>query len=136
VTKVVHVAAGVVLNAQHDVLLALRPLDKHQGGLWEFPGGKVEPNETVAAALARELYEELNLTVTTAEPFLIQEHDYGDKLVKLDVWLVREFSGEPHGREGQTLRWVPLTELGSYQFPAANNVIVKTLLSTTFLTTI
>jgi 8-oxo-dGTP diphosphatase len=126
-SKLVHVAAGVVLNNQQQVLLALRPLDKHQGGLWEFPGGKVEAGETVQAALARELYEEINLTVLTAEPFLVQEHDYGDKHVKLDVWLVTHFMGEPHGKEGQQLRWVALNELHHYQFPAANQVIVMKL---------
>ena len=124
----IHVAAGVILNAQNEVLLALRPLHKHQGGLWEFPGGKVEAGEKVEAALARELLEELNLKVEQAEPLLVTEHDYGDKLVVLDVWVVRNFTGEPHGREGQSLRWVQMSELGNYQFPKANEVIVTTLL--------
>jgi 8-oxo-dGTP diphosphatase len=128
VSKLVHVAAGVVLNNQQQVLLALRPIDKHQGGLWEFPGGKVEAGETVQAALARELYEEINLTVLAAEPFLIQEHDYSDKHVKLDVWLVTRFIGEPQGKEGQELRWVALSALANYQFPAANQVVVDALL--------
>jgi 8-oxo-dGTP diphosphatase len=124
----IHVAAGVILNAKSEVLLALRPLHKHQGGLWEFPGGKVEAGEKVEAALARELLEELNLAVETAEPLLITEHDYGDKQVVLDVWVVRNFTGEPHGREGQSLRWVPLSELANYKFPKANEVIVQRLL--------
>ncbi len=124
----IHVAAGVILNASNEVLLALRPLHKHQGGLWEFPGGKVEVGESVQAALARELHEELNLTVEHAEPFLITEHDYGDKHVVLDVWVVRGFSGEAHGKEGQSLRWVPVQELGNYRFPQANEVIVSKLL--------
>ena len=125
----IHVAAGVILNASNEVLLALRPLHKHQGGLWEFPGGKVEPGEKVEAALARELLEELNLTIASPSPLLVTEHDYGDKHVTLDVWIVRQFNGEPHGREGQQLRWVSLKELSSYQFPKVNQVIVEALLA-------
>lgn len=121
----VHVAAGVILNASGEVLLALRPRDKHQGGLWEFPGGKVETGEPVQAALARELLEELDLRVIKAEPLLITEHDYGDKHVKLDVWVVREFDGRPHGREGQTIRWCPVAGIDAMQFPAANLPIVE-----------
>lgn len=125
----IHVVAGVILNAQDEVLLALRPLHKHQGGLWEFPGGKVEQGEQVKAALARELLEELNLVVENAEPLLITEHDYGDKHVRLDVWIVSRFSGDVQGREGQQLRWVKRSELPQYQFPAANLPIVQALLA-------
>ncbi|HTR00897.1 MAG TPA: 8-oxo-dGTP diphosphatase MutT [Candidatus Acidoferrum sp.] len=124
----IHVAAGVILNDDNEVLLALRPSHKHQGGLWEFPGGKVEAGEKVDDALARELMEELNLAIEAPQPFLVTEHDYADKHVKLDVWLVRRFSGEPHGREGQQLRWVPLRELPGYRFPQANVIIVERLL--------
>lgn len=128
-SKRIHVAAGVILNDNDEVLLALRPRDKHQGGLWEFPGGKVEAGEPVKTALARELLEELNLTVTLADPLLITEHDYGDKHVTLDVWVVRSFSGRPEGREGQELRWVKRADLRNYQFPQANIIIVDTLLT-------
>lgn len=127
----IHVAAGVILNDGDEVLLALRPKHKHQGGLWEFPGGKVEAGEAVEAALARELLEELNLIVEQSEQLLVTEHDYGDKHVTLDVWVVRSFSGEPHGREGQELRWVKRTDLRNYAFPQANLIIVDTLLALT-----
>lgn len=126
-SKRIHVAAGVILNASNEVLLALRPLNKHQGGLWEFPGGKVEAGEPVQQALARELLEELNVMVQQCEPLLVTEHDYGDKHVTLDVWTVRSFSGVPEGREGQQLRWVKLGELQHYRFPEANLVIVERL---------
>ncbi len=128
-SKRIHVAAGVILNTSNEVLLALRPPDKHQGGLWEFPGGKVETGEPVQTALARELLEELNLVVQQVEPLLVTEHDYGDKHVTLDVWIVRSFSGAPEGREGQQLRWVRLADLHHYHFPAANLVIVERLQS-------
>lgn len=125
--RLIHVAAGVILGADDAVLLALRPADKHQGGLWEFPGGKVEPGESVQAALARELLEELDLQVDACEPLLVTEHDYGDKQVRLDVWLVTQHRGEPTGREGQALAWVAVADLSDYAFPAANLPIVTAL---------
>jgi 8-oxo-dGTP diphosphatase len=125
--KHIHVAAGVILNSSRQVLLALRPKDRHKGGLWEFPGGKVEAGESVQQALARELLEELNLVVLDSSPFLVIDHDYGDKLVTLDVWLVTAFSGEPHGSEGQRIAWVDLSELHGYEFPEANVAIVDAL---------
>jgi 8-oxo-dGTP diphosphatase len=123
----IHVVAGVILNGAGEVLLALRPKHKHKGGLWEFPGGKVEPGESARAALTRELEEEIALDVEHAEPFVIIDHDYGDKQVTLDVWRVTHFSGTPHGREGQQIAWVPVAELANYQFPEANVAIVTAL---------
>ena len=84
--KRLHVAAGVIRGADGHVLIAKRPLDKHQGGLWEFPGGKVEEGETAEAALARELAEELGIAVIAARPLIQVRHDYPDKQVLLDVW--------------------------------------------------
>jgi 8-oxo-dGTP diphosphatase len=129
----IHVAAGVILNSARQVLLALRPKDKHKGGLWEFPGGKVEAGESVRAALARELREEVDLVVLDAAPFLVIDHDYGDKQVKLDVWLVTRYSGSPQGSEGQEVAWVDLAALHRYQFPEANAAIVAALCSPEFV---
>ena len=123
----IHVAVGVILDAEGQVLIALRDPSRHQGNLWEFPGGKVEPGEGVREALARELLEEVHLEVLGCAPFLEVRHDYGDKRVFLDVWRVERFRGEAQGREGQPLRWVPLTELSRYAFPRANDVIVQKL---------
>jgi 8-oxo-dGTP diphosphatase len=120
----IHVAAAVVRSADGLVLIAKRPLDKHQGGLWEFPGGKVEAGETVESALARELQEELGIAVTRARPLIQVRHDYPDKQVLLDVWEVLAFSGEPHGAEGQPLAWVESVDLPGYSFPAANRPII------------
>jgi 8-oxo-dGTP diphosphatase len=124
VCESIHVAAGVILNDQQQVLLALRPRHKHQGGLWEFPGGKVESSENVRAALARELLEELGIKVTASAPLLVTCHDYDDKRVMLDVWLVTEFSGTPAGLEGQEVAWFNIAELAGLSFPAANEPIV------------
>lgn len=123
----VHVAVGVILDASQNILLTRRPADVHQGGLWEFPGGKFEPGESLELALARELREELDVEPLRTSPLIEIRHDYGDKSVLLDVHLVWEFSGEPRGLEGQPMVWVPAGELGDYDFPEANKPIIPAL---------
>lgn len=115
---------AAVIRREGKILIAQRPVDKHQGGLWEFPGGKVEEGEPVERALVRELEEELGITPRQFRPLLRITHDYPDKAVCLDVWEVSEFSGDAHGREGQPVRWVADEELGAFEFPAANRPIV------------
>jgi len=127
--KRVHVVAGIVRDAQGRILISRRHEHLHQGGLWEFPGGKVEADESVRAALARELHEELALTVITAEPFQQIRHDYPDKSVLLDFWLVSEFEGVARGVEGQPVEWVGVAALRDYEFPAANVPIVDALIA-------
>ena len=122
--KRIHVAAAVIRGTDGRILIARRADKQHQGGLWEFPGGKVEPDETVEAALSRELKEELGIVVARARPLIKIKHDYPDKQVLLDVWEVSSFTGEPHGAEGQPLAWVSNRELAEYEFPAANQPIV------------
>ncbi len=124
----VHVAVGLIFNdSQARVLIAQRPLDTHQGGLWEFPGGKVEVDETAAEALKRELYEELAITVIDCVPLFEVKHDYPDKSVLLDIWQVSRFNGLPKGCEGQPVQWVLLHEINKFQFPAANYPILDYL---------
>lgn len=125
--KLIHVAVGAIADGNGNILLAKRPEHTHQGGLWEFPGGKVEPGETLLQALDRELFEELDIRVISAEPVIEIIHDYGDKTVWLDVHKVTAYSGNPLGKEGQPVQWVPVTELTHYQFPAANYPIVNAL---------
>lgn len=122
----IRVAAAAIIK-DDQVLLARRPLHVHQGGLWEFPGGKVESGESVEQALCRELKEELDIEPTVFRPLIRIPHHYPDKSVLLDVWQVEEFLGEPHGREGQPLQWVLRSQLGAYQFPAANLPILNAL---------
>jgi 8-oxo-dGTP diphosphatase len=119
-----HVAVAVVLDPRQRVLISRRAAAAHQGGLWEFPGGKVEPGESVTEALARELREELGIELGASRPLLLVPFDYGDKAVLLDVHLVTQFSGEARGLEGQPLAWVSPAELSQYRFPAANVAIV------------
>ena len=118
---------GVVRNAQDEILIALRHSDSHQGGLWEFPGGKVEANEDVVGALSRELAEETGLHVLSAQPLMKINHDYTDKSVLLDVWEVLDYRGEPFGREGQTIQWCPPESLQADKFPLANVPIIQRL---------
>lgn len=123
--RYIHVMAGVIENAAGEILIARRADKAHQGGLWEFPGGKREPGETPVAALRRELEEELGIAVQVCRPQIQIHHDYGDKQILLDVWRVTGFAGEAHGREGQPVRWVKPEDLPSFEFPAANRPIVS-----------
>ncbi|PKM34125.1 MAG: DNA mismatch repair protein MutT [Gammaproteobacteria bacterium HGW-Gammaproteobacteria-10] len=125
--SVLEVAVGAVVDRNGKVLIAKRPDDKHQGGLWEFPGGKIEPGETQRRALDRELHEELAIDVKTATPLITIHHDYPDLSVRLKVWRIDRFEGDPHGREGQAVEWVAPTDLQNYSFPAANRPIVTAL---------
>ena len=124
--SVVHVAVGVVLRGTQ-VFISLRANTAHQGGKWEFPGGKVDNGESVTQALARELYEEIGVVVRASEPLLVIEHDYQDKRVKLDVHLVKAFEGEPYGKENQQTRWLEIQALQEDEFPAANIAIIDAL---------
>ncbi len=127
----VHVAVGVIMDAAGNILLSRRHVDAHQGGLWEFPGGKVEAGESLQDALYRELEEELGICIDrdALRSLVDVRHDYGDKRVRLDTWLVPAFSGDPHGREGQPLEWVSVAALPERAFPAANVPIVDALLA-------
>lgn len=124
-TKRVHVVAAVIRNIERKILLALRPSDKHMGGLWEFPGGKCETGESPQQALARELHEELGIVIENPQPLIQVRHDYPDLHVLLDVYEVLSFTGQAHGAEGQQVRWVTPRALADYQFPAANRTIVS-----------
>ena len=125
----IHVVAAVIYNDRNKILLAQRPLHKHQGRKWEFPGGKVEPNESATTALKRELFEELGIDAPTnaMQPLLEIKHAYTDKNIWLDVWTVHQFQNEAIGREGQIIAWFELDELKSLDFPAANEPILAEL---------
>jgi 8-oxo-dGTP diphosphatase len=128
--KRIHVVAGVIYNpSMQQVLIARRPEHLHQGGLWEFPGGKVISGENPEQALKRELMEELAIEVNDCSPFLLTEHDYSDKLIVLDVWAVYGFIGQPIGNEGQRICWVDISALNDYQFPAANYAVLEKLVA-------
>jgi 8-oxo-dGTP diphosphatase len=145
--KLVHIAVGVIfdcdINSNIDcdtdydldsakILIAKRADYQHQGGLWEFPGGKVEAGESAQRALQRELEEELGLqsSIDDMRPLITIPFHYPDKSVLLDVWAVYNASAfkESIGKEGQPLVWVEQIELAGYEFPAANKAIIDALL--------
>lgn len=121
------VAVAALVDPSDRVLLTRRHEDSHQGGLWEFPGGKLEAGENVADALARELREELGIAITAHRPLIRVRHSYGDRDVLLDVHQVDAWQGEPRGLEGQPLAWVARDGLSAYPMPAADVPIVTAL---------
>lgn len=131
-----HVVAGALLSEAGEVLISQRPDHVHQGGKWEFPGGKVESGETAQAALARELNEELGLTVLDLQPLIQVRHRYPDQAVWLEVWKVTHFAGAPRGMQGQPVRWIPVQQLNPSIFPAADRPVIAALqLPTLYLIT-
>jgi 8-oxo-dGTP diphosphatase len=119
------VVIGIFINPQKEILVALRPLHNPHGGLWEFPGGKSEINETPFDALKREIYEEVGVEVIKATPFICVEHIYDSTLVELDAWHIESWEGIPYGRENQEIRWVSYETLSQLDFPAGNRKIIQ-----------
>jgi 8-oxo-dGTP diphosphatase len=125
--KPIDVAVGVVRDSRGNILIAQRSSETHLGGLWEFPGGKVEGDETYPEALARELEEELGIRIQNARHFLEVSHQYPKMQVRLHIYEVHQFKGEPVGREGQPIRWVSPAQLKAFPFPKANYPIITRL---------
>jgi len=125
--RVVPVAAGVLTDATGRVLLARRVSGRDLAGAWEFPGGKIERNETAEEALRRELKEELGIDVLATEPLMSVPQNTGSKSIKLDVFKVTKYNGQPRGLENQALAWVPNNKLRSYPMPPADLPVVAAL---------
>lgn len=122
--KHIQVAAAVIYQGSR-FLLSKRLSHQHQGGKWEFPGGKVEAGETVEQALIRELKEEINIEVAKTEMFYQLEFEYPEKVVNLTFLLVTDFAGKEQGLEGQEVRWFSHEELQSLTFPDANVPVME-----------
>ena len=125
--NVVAVAVGVIRNSEGQLLVSYRNKNQHSGECWEFPGGKIEANETPLTALTRELEEELGIIASIAEPMMDFQYQYPDKAVHLHVFTVTNFTGTPHGQENQPLKWVDPADLSILTFPTANKPIIKQL---------
>lgn len=122
------VVIAVIENHQGQILIAQRQNHQTCPGKWEFPGGKVEPNETLNSALAREMIEEVNLAIESPTfLFSLPYHYPPDSNIELHIFHVTCFSGEACGAEGQLTRWVKVNELSQYQFPPANQKIIAWL---------
>jgi 8-oxo-dGTP diphosphatase len=126
---VIRVVVGLLEDARGHVLIGQRRAGTHMAGRWEFPGGKQHDGEAPLAALRRELREELAVEVEAAEPFIVLEHSYPDRHVRLDTWLVTAYAGDPHGHEGQNLRWVAPEGLAKAGLLEADEPIVTALLA-------
>ena len=125
----VFVAAVAMIDADGRVLMAERPEGKSLAGLWEFPGGKVEEGETPEAALVRELKEELGIDISESclAPFTFASHSYEKFHLFMPLYLCRVWKGEPHGAEGQTLKWVYPHKMVDLPMPAADIPLVAML---------
>ncbi len=126
---IVLVAAVALIDADGRVLLAQRPAGKHLAGLWEFPGGKVQPGETPEAALIRELDEEIGIDVVAncLAPFTFASHGYADFHLLMPLYVCRKWSGIVTPREGQRLAWVRAARLSDYEMPPADKPLVALL---------
>lgn len=123
-----HVMAGVLRRPDGAVLVTERPPGKHLAGLWEFPGGKLEVDESPLAGLARELREELGVEVLVAEPLLVLPWRYDAFELRLDTWLVSAWQGEPRSLEGQGLRWCQPAVLPREELAPADQAVLEHLL--------
>lgn len=126
-TAAIDVAVAILIRADGRVLLAQRPAGKVYGGWWEFPGGKIEPGEAPAHALAREVHEELGMEVERAYPWITRGFSYPHAAVRLHFFRVLGWRGEPHGREGQAFAWQHLAALSVGPVLPANGPVLKSL---------
>jgi 8-oxo-dGTP diphosphatase len=126
---IVLVSAVALVDADGRILLAQRPAGKPMAGLWEFPGGKVDPEETPESALIRELAEELGIDVAASclAPFTFASHTYPAFHLLMPLYVCRKWSGIPSAREGQRLAWVRPARLGDYPMPPADKPLVAML---------
>ena len=122
-----YVAAGILCDSSGRVLIAERLGDGPFHGMWEFPGGKIGADETAPEALSRELAEELGIEVTVCAPFMNLRHEYDDRMVTIEFFIVSAWNSEPVGREGQALRWVERDQLDSASLLPADKPVIEAL---------
>jgi 8-oxo-dGTP diphosphatase len=126
-----HVAAGILRDSCGRFLITERLCDGPFNGLWEFPGGKIGAGESASDALRRELAEELGIEVTSSQPFMDLHHEYPDRSVDLEFFVVTDWRGDPSGLEGQQIRWVDAGDLVAEQLLPADAPVIEALLADT-----
>ncbi|MEA5534583.1 8-oxo-dGTP diphosphatase MutT [Crocosphaera sp. XPORK-15E] len=121
------IGVAVIYNESGLILIDRRLKEGLLGGLWEFPGGKIETNETVEDCIKREILEEIGIDIEVGEHLISLEHDYSHFKVTLFVHICRYLSGEPTPIECEEIRWVTLDEIDNFPFPEANTKIIERL---------
>ncbi|WP_272521452.1 8-oxo-dGTP diphosphatase MutT [Providencia sp. PROV202] len=129
--KHLHIAAGIIRNAQQHIFITQRPEGTHMAGFWEFPGGKLEKGEDPKGALIRELEEEVGIAVTDCDLYHQVDHEFDDRFITLYFFMVSGWKNDPYGKEGQKSRWIEQQSLIAEEFPPANRVIVDMLIKGT-----
>lgn len=121
------IGVAVITNLQGQILIDRRPIGGLLGGFWEFPGGKIEPDETVQECIKREILEELGIEIEVGKCIINVAHTYANFRVTLMVYACRHLGGEPKPIECEEVRWVDLEELDQFCFPEANTKIIEVL---------
>ncbi|OUL17945.1 8-oxo-dGTP diphosphatase MutT [Nostoc sp. 106C] len=121
------IGVAVIWNEQEQILIDRRRAGGAMGGLWEFPGGKIEPGETVEECIQREIYEELGIEIAVGEHLITIDHTYTELRVTLTVHHCRHLTGIPQALECDEIRWVSLADLEQFAFPKANVQIIAAL---------
>jgi len=124
----INVTAGLIFKDEN-ILITKRLPGYHLAGLWEFPGGKQEQDETLQQCLEREIREELGIEIRADRPFMTVRHEYERKIVSLHVFECAHLKGDPQGIEGQEIRWVRPSDLRQYEFPPPDQEVIELLIS-------
>ena len=127
ITRRINVVLGVIRDRSGNILISRRKTGAHQGGLWEFPGGKKNMKESAFQCLQREFMEELDLQILDARHFITTAYAYSDYEIEFDVWIIDKWKGKARGKEGQLVKWVNTDEIQIQEFPPANKKIIHAL---------
>lgn len=125
--KIIKAVVGVLYNKSGQILIAKRQAHQFMGGFWEFPGGKIEPNETKESTVIRELYEELGIEISSLNLHRTMTHQYADRIVELDIYIINSYRHSPIGAEGQKIVWSNIDELTNYKLLPATKTIINSL---------
>lgn len=125
--KQIEIAVGIIRSQAGKIFITQRGEQSHLAGFWEFPGGKVEPDESPYQTLVREIAEEIDIIIHNAKFLKVVEHQYSDRAIKIHAYLVEEWDGEPFAKEGQPSKWIDEEELNADDFPDANRPIIEML---------